>query len=75
MAGGIFDRGEAPSKEMLQKRREGEEKRREEEGRKKEGGEPRESNQKCKAIFTNFALVILLLRLLCKTSIKNLGIK
>jgi hypothetical protein len=36
MAGGIFDRGEAPSKEMLQKRREG---RREEEGgkRKKKG--------------------------------------
>lgn len=36
MAGGIFDRGEAPSKEMLQKRKEG---RREEEGgrRKKKG--------------------------------------
>lgn len=75
MAGGIFDRGEAPSKEMCRKGERGEEKRREEEGRKKEGGEPRESNQKCKAIFTNFALVILLLHLLCKISIKNLGIK
>ena len=39
MAGGIFDRGEAPSKEMLQKRREG--RREEERGRRKKKGRRR----------------------------------
>ena len=63
------------AKNNCRKGERGEEKRREEEGRKKEGGELRESNQKWKAFFTNFALVILLLHLLCKISMKNLGVK